>query len=230
MGLAWGVGFYLTLYLFEKNRADPSALLKLYLGLFVSAWVGAKAFFLLFSSQSRALQYVYADYFWFGGGFVFYGGLLFGLTFYLIYTLVFKKFSIKKSYLLIPGLIFGHAIGRVGCFLTGCCYGRVCDLPWKVYMDGAYRHPVQLYEAFALFLLGYFSLRWIKGKKNLFVFTNYLLSYSVIRFFLEFFRGDDVRGVLWFQLSTSQNISIGLFLVALVVRSRILCKAIQPSS
>jgi phosphatidylglycerol:prolipoprotein diacylglycerol transferase len=218
MGLSWGIGFYLTQYLFEKNREEGSTLPKLYLGLFTSAWIGAKAFFLLFSSQNKASQYLYADYFWFGGGFVFYGGLLFGLAFYLIYSFVFKKFSFKKSYLLIPGLIFGHAVGRVGCFLTGCCYGKVCDLPWKVYMDGVYRHPVQLYEAMALFILGAFSLKWINGKNNLFVFTNYLLSYSVIRFVIEFFRGDDVRGVFWFQLSTSQYISIGLFLAALIVR------------
>lgn len=218
MGLAWGVGFYLTQYLFEKNNEDSSTLLKLYFGLFVSAWVGAKLFFLLFSSQNKVEQYLYADYFWFGGGFVFYGGLLVGLSFYLIYSLFFKKFDFDKSYLLIPGLIFGHAIGRVGCFLTGCCYGNVCDLPWKVFMNGEYRHPVQLYEAIALTFLGILSLYWIKGKRNLFVFTNYLLCYSLIRFVLEFFRGDDVRGVFLYQLSTSQYISIGLFFVASSIR------------
>lgn len=216
MGLSWGVGYYLSQYLFEKNKEDASKLLPLFFGIFVSAWIGAKAFFLLFSSQNKIYQYLYADYFWLGGGFVFYGGLIFGLAFYLLYTLYFKKFDFKKSYLLAPGLIFGHAVGRVGCFLTGCCYGSQCDLPWKVYMDGMNRHPVQLYEAFSLFILGYFSLKWVeKENAHKDVLINYLLYYSLIRFVVEFFRGDEVRGVYWFTLSTSQYISLFLFFAAL---------------
>lgn len=219
MGLAWGIGYYLTQYLFEKNNEDSSSLFKLYVGVFISAWIGAKVFFLLFSAQHKIYQYLYADYFWLGGGFVFYGGLIFGLIFYLIYSLWLKKFNFQKSYLLVPGLIFGHAIGRVGCFLTGCCYGSQCDLPWAVKMDGEYRHPVQLYEAIALFCLGYLTLKWIKRKKtNLYIITSYLLVYSTVRFIIEFFRGDEIRGVFWLSLSTSQLISLGLFIVALIVK------------
>lgn len=219
MGLAWGIGFYLTQYLFDHYKEDSSKLLKLYLGIFLSSWMGAKVFFLVFSSQHKIYQYLYADYFWLGGGFVFYGGLIFGLIFFLIYSLVLKKFDFKKSYLLVPGLVFGHAIGRVGCFLTGCCYGSQCDLPWAVKMDGEFRHPVQLYEAFALFCLGYFTLRWIKNRKtNLYIVTHYLLVYSAVRFIIEFFRGDEIRGVFWLSLSTSQLISLGLFIVALIVK------------
>jgi phosphatidylglycerol:prolipoprotein diacylglycerol transferase len=219
MGLAWGVGYYLTQYLFEKNHEETSGLLKLFLGIFVTAWLGAKVFFLFFSSQHKIYQYLYADYFWLGGGFVFYGGLIFGLTFYLLYSLYFKKFNFEKSYLLVPGLIFGHAIGRVGCFLTGCCYGSQCDLPWKVFMDGEYRHPVQLYEAFALFVLGYYSLKWIQKKKSNFeIITKYLLYYSVIRFIVECFRGDEVRGIFWFSLSTSQLISVAIFASVIALR------------
>ncbi|MDD4974282.1 MAG: prolipoprotein diacylglyceryl transferase [Bacteriovorax sp.] len=219
MGLAWGVGYYLTQYLFEKNHEDSSKLFQLYVGVFTSAWIGAKAFFLFFSAQHKIYQYLYANYFWLGGGFVFYGGLIFGLIFYLIYSLWLKKFNFQKSYLLVPGLVFGHAIGRVGCFLTGCCYGSKCDLPWAVKMDGEFRHPVQLYEAFALFCLGYLTLKWIERKKtNLYIVTHYFLVYSAVRFIIEFFRGDEVRGVFWLSLSTSQLISLGLFIIALVVK------------
>ena len=219
MGLAWGVSYYLTQYLFDKNNEDSSTLFKLYIGMFVSAWIGAKVFFLLFSAQHKIYQYLYADYFWLGGGFVFYGGLIFGLIFYLLYSLRFKQFDFQKSYLLIPGLIFGHAIGRVGCLLTGCCYGSKCDLPWAVKIEGDFRHPVQLYEAFALLCLGFISLAWIKRKKsNIAIITNYILAYAAIRFILEFFRGDEIRGVFWFSLSASQLISIVLFTLALFIK------------
>lgn len=219
MGLAWGVGYYLTQFLFDKYKEDSSQLFKLFMGVFVFSWLGAKVFFLLFSAQTKIYQYVYADYFWLGGGFVFYGGLIFGIIFYLFYSLGIKKFNFQKSYLLIPGLVFGHAVGRVGCFLTGCCYGSHCDLPWAVKMDGEFRHPVQLYEAFALFYLGFLTLNWIKkNKNNLYIVTNYVLYYSVLRFIIEFFRGDEIRGVFWLSLSTSQLISLGLMIIALIIK------------
>lgn len=216
MGLSWGIAFYLTRYLFEKNQVETKGLNTLFIGVFISAWIGAKAFFLLFSSQNKIYQYLYADYFWLGGGFVFYGGLIFGLLFYLLYSFYLQKFDFRRTYLLAPGLIFGHAIGRVGCFLTGCCYGSQCDLPWKILLDGVYRHPVQLYEALGLFVLGFLSLRWIGHKEaHRNVIINYLLYYSAIRFTVEFFRGDEVRGIYWLSLSTSQFISITLFAIAL---------------
>ena len=220
MGLSWGVGYYLTQYLFEKKKFDSTPLLKLFLGIFLFSWLGAKVFFLIFSSQHKIYQYLYADYFWLGGGFVFYGGLIFGLIFYLIYSKIMKKFDIEKSYILIPGLIFGHAIGRIGCFLTGCCYGLKSQVPWSVYMSGEYRHPVQLYEAILLIILGFMSLSWIKScEDNFKIVTNYVLAYSIIRFFLEFLRGDEIRGFLWFSLSTSQFISIGLFFCAFLAKA-----------
>lgn len=219
MGLAWGIGYYKTLHLFLKYNVDDSPLLKLFAGVFLSGWIGAKIFFLIFSAPTKIQQYLYADYFWLGGGFVFYGGLIFGILFYLFFTMILKKFNLQKTYLLIPGLAFGHAIGRIGCLLTGCCYGAQCDLPWAMKLDGEFRHPVQLYEAFALLGLGFLSQKWIKNKKNnLNIVTNYLLAYSLIRFILEFFRGDELRGIYWLSLSTSQYISIGLFSVTLMVR------------
>ncbi len=218
MGLAWGVGFYLSRYLFEKFNLDSRPLLPMFLGVFVTSWVGAKVFFLFFSSQHKVYQYLYADSFWLGGGFVFYGGLIFGITFYFIYSLWLKKFPFNQSKLLAPGLVFGHAVGRVGCFFTGCCFGSQCDLPWAVHMHGEWIHPVQLYEAVGLFIIGYLTLKWInRGKDNLYVITHYLLFYSVLRFVVEHFRGDIIRGVHWMDFSTSQMISVAIFCAAITV-------------
>lgn len=213
MGLSWGVGFYLTRYLFELFQLDTKPLLPLFGGIFATSWIGAKVFFLIVSSEHKVYQYLYADEFWLGGGFVFYGGLIFGLIFYFIYSLWFKKFPFRESKILVPGLVFGHAIGRIGCFFTGCCFGTQCDLPWAIHMHGEWIHPVQLYEAFGLLGIGFIVLKWVKQKKeNFFVITRYLMFYSLLRFVVEYFRGDLIRGVYWFDLSTSQMISLALFI------------------
>ncbi len=209
MGLAWGVGFFLTEYLFIQNNFDPNPIKKLFFGLFISSFLGAKVFFLWFSSGHKIYQYLYANYFWMGGGFVFYGGLIFGLAFYLIYSLIFKKFNFSNSAILLPGLIFGHAVGRIGCFLAGCCYGNKTTSILSVYMHDEFRYPVQLYEALSLSILGILVLNMIKCKKdNQTILSTYLIGYSLIRIMLEFLRGDEIRGTAFNLFSTSQIISM----------------------
>ncbi len=218
MGLAWGFGYWVTNYFFDTCSREKVNIINLFFGLFASSWLGAKVFFLFFSSQNALEKYLYANEFWLGGGFVFYGGLIFGLIFYLIYALYLKKFPIQESHLLLPGLVFGHAIGRIGCFFTGCCFGSQCTLPWAVSMHGALVHPVQLYEALGLTLIGIFSIKHIRKKLNWqIVLSRYLLLYSVLRFSLEFFRGDAVRGIYFFGFSTSQWVSIALMVFAIVL-------------
>ena len=217
MGLAWGVGYFLTISQFEKASISTKQLLPLFIGIFISAWIGAKVFFLVVTPAHLAEKYLFANYFWLGGGFVFYGGLIFGLTYFLIFSLWLKKFDFKKSYLLVPGLVFGHAIGRIGCFLAGCCYGSQCDLPWSMTIEGVHRHPVQLYETIYLLAFGIFILRSSKKVQlQSSIASIYLIYYSLGRFILEYFRGDDIRGVFWLNLSTSQYISVFLLLIGLV--------------
>ncbi len=211
MGLAWGLGYHLSKAILTREKVDTINLPLLFLGIFIMAWIGAKSFFLIFSAPEKISQYMYANYFWLGGGFVFYGGLIFGLSFYLFFTLILKKFSFSNSHLLIPGLVFGHAIGRIGCFLTGCCYGSISQIPWAIHTAGQDRHPVQLYEALGLALLGIYILKWINAKvESLKIIARYFIAYSLLRFVLEFFRGDDVRGIYWWGMSTSQIVSITL--------------------
>jgi phosphatidylglycerol:prolipoprotein diacylglycerol transferase len=221
MGLAWGFGYFYTQYIFDKENLNSKPLLILFLGLFFSSFLGAKLFFLWFSSGHKIYQYLYANYFWLGGGFVFYGGLIFGLAYYIYYSLVLKRFDFGKSYLLLPGLVFGHAIGRIGCVLAGCCFGSLSDLPWAIKINNELRHPVQIYEASALVAIGLIITLFIKKKKsNIFITTFYLVTYSAIRFILEFFRGDTIRGVSAYSLSNSQLISVVIILVVGVLRLR----------
>lgn len=151
------------------------------------------------------------------GGSVFYGGLLGGMLaagFYLFR----KKDRADYADLGAVATPLFHAFGRLGCFLTGCCYGIESDFGFVYHhaispsANGVCRFPVQLVEMglnIALFALLLFWLR--KGRHKGKLLQWYLLIYPVYRFVLEFFRGDDYRGFL-FGLSTSQWISLLILL------------------
>ncbi|MGB9893551.1 MAG: prolipoprotein diacylglyceryl transferase [Candidatus Saccharicenans sp.] len=141
-------------------------------------------------------------------GGVFQGGLTFGLIFAIIY---FKKKKIPfwpTSDLVGPAIALGHGFGRLGCFSASCCYGRECSWPWAVVFKNEYAHqltgiplgkplhPVQLYESILNFLNFFILLAIFKRKKfSGQVFSFYIINYSIIRFFTEYFRGDHSEDV-----------------------------------
>lgn len=156
------------------------------------------------------------------GGSVFYGGLLGGIAAGMIYGNI-KKYDMREySDICAPMIPLFHCFGRLGCFLGGCCYGIESDFGFTAHgnelvpsINDVQRFPVQLLEAFLNILLFIFlayllNKKLCKGK----LLGIYLLSYSVIRFFDEFLRGDEYRGYM-FGLSTSQIISILIFICTL---------------
>ena len=137
------------------------------------------------------------------GGFVFYGGLMAALA--VAAWLVRRDgLSFWKAVDAIgPGLALAHAIGRIGCFFGGCCYGAVCTVSWAVHFPAHSlagdlpRHPTQLYEAAAETAIFLFVWR-LHGRKRFDgrVFLTYLALYSAARFLVELVRGDAERGYL----------------------------------
>jgi phosphatidylglycerol:prolipoprotein diacylglycerol transferase len=217
MGIAWGVAYHLGRYYLARGKAIEQGYLGLYLGVFASAWLGAKGLFLLASSGDKLTLYASSSSFWLGGGFVFYGGLLGGLLFIFIYSFVLKKFAASSLGFLAPVLVFSHAIGRFGCVLAGCCFGDQCEIPWMVQRLGMTRYPVQAFEIGGLLIIGAFLHYQItKARPSQFLGGIYLAGYGVLRFFLEFLRGDAVRGFTA-GLSTSQWISLVLIVVGAVL-------------
>ena len=213
MGMSWGLGFELSKLFLKKKQLFQKGFHFLFIGTFLSSWIGSKSLFLFSSEGVQVKTLLSAFPFWLGGGFVFFGGLFLSLFFVLFYCLILKKFNLYALYCCLPALCFSHALGRIGCFFSGCCFGKACDLPWKVFQNGFYRHPVQIYESFFLILMGIFFIKKVlkeKGEisKEIFLFNigRYLLFYSLIRVFVEFFRGDEVRGI-YFGFSSSQLIS-----------------------
>ena len=139
-----------------------------------------------------------------------------------IYTRVRKISFAEWADFFAPLFSLSHALGRVGCLLSGCCFGRYCTLPWA--LEG--RHPTALYliigESFIFLLILMFEQQQVYKRPG-FLFAKWLLFHSLLRFNVEYFR-DDFRGVffdfpLLGLLSVSQVISlviivgIGVFFV-----------------
>lgn len=148
-------------------------------------------------------------------GFVFYGGAIGGVAAVYWYC---RRYGVPfKSVLglMTPAIPLFHAFGRVGCFLGGCCWG--IEVHWGIEFthslgapNGVPLLPVQLIES-GLNLLVFAFTAWLSRRlvRKWLVMPAYIVCYSVLRFTLEFFRGDAERGV-WL-LSTSQWISLALF-------------------
>ena len=147
------------------------------------------------------------------------GGLFGGIAGFLFVYYVFVK---KSSTLKIaevfkiapPAITIGHAFGRIGCFLAGCCYGKPTD-SWigvKFPFLAERVIPTQLIESIFLFLLTAVLLVLIFVFKFKYTFIVYLGSYSIFRFIIEFFRGDE-RGQFLGIFSPSQVWSIFIWII-----------------
>jgi len=146
------------------------------------------------------------------GGLAWQGGLILGGLTGLFYIRK-KSLSLRlMADLSAPYLALGQAIGRLGCFLNGCCYGR--EVSWGIYFPiyDAHLHPTQLYEAGYL-LMVFFILKnlqrtaIIRGE----IFSMYLMFAATGRFINEFFRADHVNTAV--GLSVFQIVSIGVFVI-----------------
>lgn len=145
----------------------------------------------------------------------FYGGLVGGaIVFIFGYFLVLKKkepiHDFKDILIIAPASITAaHGLGRIGCFLGGCCYGVHTDSWLGVTFPGMSEpvYPTQLFEA--IFLLALSVVLFLLAYKKQFKYTMpiYLLSYGIWRFLIEFIRGDD-RGAYFLKLSPAQWFSI----------------------
>jgi phosphatidylglycerol:prolipoprotein diacylglycerol transferase len=159
-----------------------------------------------------------------GRGGVFYGGFLFAIAGSAIYCRAVGLPGWQTADCVAPGLAMAQGLGRIGCFLAGCCWGTPTQSPFAVTFTSELAHsitgvplhlklhPTQLYEA-SLVLLVIPFLMWLRKTKTFQgeVILTYVLYYAVARFFLEFFRGDPRGYYLNRLLSISQL--IGLLLI-----------------
>ncbi len=131
-----GVG--LSLYRAKQKGVDPEIILSLAMWLFVSGIIGARLFYVveyweLFDRPDLSLlEKLGAIINLTQGGLVVYGSLLAGGAALIVFVYKYKLPGLALADLIAPGMVLGGAIGRIGCFLNGCCYGGISDVPWAV--------------------------------------------------------------------------------------------------
>lgn len=161
----------------------------------------------------------------FGSGFVVYGGLVLGIIAFVAYLKIKKQRVVEYADLAIPSVALGQAIGRVGCLMAGCCYGKECSesfflgihfpegaqAPVGVPLYGTQIICIVLNVLLCLFLI------WINYREKFagMALSLYMILYSLGRFFVEFLRGDE-RGAVG-PLSTSQFIAIFTFVLGVAL-------------
>jgi len=228
LAAAYLVGLKLAMARAKARGLDSARVLDLGIYIIISALVGAKLLLLVtdfrtFSADPRELLTLARS-----GG-VFYGGLILAVSVALWYIRRVGLPLWTTCDVFAPGIALGHVVGRFGCLMAGCCFGKPTSKPWGItFTDpfaaanvgtplGVPLHPTQLYEAGAELLILILLLvterkgRPYPGR----TFWLYMLLYAVSRFVIEFYRGDDRGSVGIF--STSQFISLLLVPLAIVM-------------
>ncbi len=185
----------------------------------VGALIGARLLYVItYWKEDFANQPLWSIFQIRQGGLVFYGGFIGAAVATILYTRRHKLSLWQMADTLAPSVALGHAFGRLGCLMTGCCYGKACSLPWGIQFPKDHIshphivHPTQIYEA--LLNLGlYAGLAWFYRKKRFEgqVFAIYLMSYAWLRAFVEFFRGDYQDQQFTTLLTPGQGMGILIF-------------------
>jgi len=225
----------IAIIVLKKTKQDFDNFIILEAYCFLGAFIGAKLVYLVVSFNEidwSSIKDFYSFNHLMQSGFVFYGGLIGGLLFVFGAGKVHKIQTIEYMRNLTFLIPFAHSIGRIGCYMAGCCYGIPYDGPGAVIfpqgsfaIPGVKLFPVQLVESALLMILAALILALQLKLKWHYTIETYLVAYGVIRFFLEYYRYDEARGFIA-GLSTSQWISILLiaFVIAYNVAKKIKLK------
>lgn len=225
LGLVLGIFFVI----FRSKKYNVSVDDSVYIFVFgvVGALLGAKILYLLLSISAIASD-VSVGYTltqlgdkYFRGGMVFYGGLIGAFLLAYIASKAYNADFWKECSVIIPAIPLVHGMSRMGCFFAGCCHGIEANTCVSVQYsisnyapNGVYLVPVQLIEIGLNIIIFVILLSFKQGTSGKTYVKVYALLYAIMRFFLEFLRGDAARGFL-LGLSTSQWIS--LFIIAIIL-------------
>ena len=235
-GVMAAVGFLVALTLMQFNRryaklSNDQVNNIVMLGM-ISGVIGARVFYVVQNWSFYRLHpaaIIRIDQ----GGLVFYGGFILAVAVLIYYIRkICHADTVRVLDITAPALAAAHALGRIGCFFNGCCFGKPADFFWcAAYPSGSepFRkygdiplHPVQLYEAVLNIFLAVLLFYMVRKCRRGIVMASYILTYGILRFIDEFFRGDHsdfVKGFTPAQVIGFGMIPLGVILLVKFMRS-----------
>lgn len=242
--VAVSLGLLLAVWRSRREKLDPNLILDLSSWIIIGGLVGARLLYVMeywgeTITNAREIMHVWE------GGIAFYGSVIGAAAAFFLFR-VFREFPVLATLdAIAPSIALGIAMGRIGCFLNGCCYGELCPIPWLavrfpkespawlaqraqglIARNAPWSlpiHPTQLYSAvdgliILMLLSAYYPIRRRDGE----VIGLLMLTYPITRFMVDRLR-DDETGLL-FGMTSAQMISIMLLGLGLVywslIRSR----------
>jgi len=228
LAMSFLLGIYLAAWRAKRQGVQPQLMLDLSVYIILAAVVGSRLLYVLFhlDEYSGPLQFFAL---WEGGA-TFYGGLLLAIAASAAFTRRKKLSFLQVADIIAPSIALGMAVTRVGCFLSGCCYGRPTDAPWGVVfppscpagrsaadaaislgVDVVHLHPTQLYSLlYGLVIVAVLLLSERVLKKRGAVFGLLLVLAGVARFTVDFFRLYEANAKAIWGLTFSQILAVGL--------------------
>jgi len=224
----------------KREGIDPTRMIDLGIWTLLSGIVGAKLLLVLVELPYYWRHKMEILYNWRSAG-VFYGGFVLACAVGLWYVHRTRLPLARTADAVAPGVALAQAIGRIGCFCAGCCYGKPTNIRWGVtFVDprahdltgvplGVTLHPTQIYHGLAdLALFCMLVTLYPRKRVHGTIFWTYVLAYAILRFIIEFYRGDYRGEVLGGLLSTSQLVGVLAVAVSTFFLLR-LRSAIRPS-
>jgi phosphatidylglycerol---prolipoprotein diacylglyceryl transferase len=221
------LGLWISVRNSQKQGIDPDKAWNLGIIVVMCGIVGAKVLYIIVDWSDYAAHpgEIFSLNTLQAGG-VFSGGLIGAFAAAAWYIRRHRMPALATCDAFAPGLALGHAIGRVGCFAAGCCFGKPTDHFWGVTFTNPIAHelvgtpigealqPTQLFES-AVELLNFFILAWMLKRKKFDgqVIGTYFFLYGIARFFLEYLRGDPGRGEVFGGIITGTQL-VALCLIA----------------
>ncbi len=212
----------------KRLGEDPARATDLVFYIIIVALLGSRMAYVAISDSEQFFRDPLSFFRIWEGGLVFYGGLITAILFAVWFTHRHQLSFWRMTDVFAPGVSLGHAFGRLGCLMAGCCHGRPapadlwCAMTFPLQEHGfapagVPLYPTQIIESIGN--LGIFLALFFLRKRKQFdgqVFALYLLFYAGLRSVVEYYRGDDIRGfVLDHILSTSQAVSVVFVCIAL---------------
>ncbi|MGQ9632731.1 MAG: prolipoprotein diacylglyceryl transferase [Bryobacteraceae bacterium] len=232
--LGFLAGLWIAARLARRSGLDPTKVVDLGIYCALAGIIGAKLLMVLvdFGYYRQNFREIFSLSTLQSGG-VFQGGLILALITAYVVARRSKLPILATADVIAPGVALGHALGRLGCFSAGCCWGLECHRPWAVTFRNPVAHelfgtplnvplhPTQLYEACAEALIfGILYLRFIRPHPNGSILGLYLVLYSSARFVIEFFREPEQAFPFGGPFSPAQWIAVGTLVVGVWLLAR----------